>query len=167
MPEQTTTTTVPDTVAQQIAALEQRITALPPELRAQFQEMLELTRSYERCRAIEEATRVKLPPDTNRWGASAPPPPSTPAAESSPERPTGWQAFDPIGLPPGVDICDRLMDAQDRRDKAALIEAERLAYRQQVIDAHWEDKLIEQERRRKQAERTCHRGPDDSDWDIK
>ena len=48
MPEQTTTTTVPDTVAQQIAALEQRITALPPELRAQFQEMLELTRDYER-----------------------------------------------------------------------------------------------------------------------
>ena len=165
MPEQTTTTTVPDTVAQQIAALEQRITALPPELRAQFQEMLELTRDYERCRAIERATKVTLPVDHSRWRVSGPPPSaSTPAAEPSQQRPSGWQKFDAIGPPPGVDICDRMMDAQDRRDKAALIEAERLAYRQQVIDAHWEDKLVAEQRRRAQAERSCHRGPGDPDY---
>ena len=57
-----------------------------------------------------------------------------------------------------------MMDAQDRRDKAALLEAERLAYRQQVIDAHWEDKLVAEQRRRAQAERTCHRGPGDPDY---
>jgi hypothetical protein len=144
---------------------EERMGRLPPELQREYRRVLEMTMWRERSRKLE-GPRVTLPPDNNRWGASAPPPPSTPAAEL-PSRPSGWQKFDPIGPPPGVDICDRMMDAQDRRDKAALIEAERLAYRQQVIDAHWEDKLIEEQRRRKQAERTCHVGPDDPDFDVR
>jgi hypothetical protein len=45
-----------------------------------------------------------------------------------------------------------------------LIEAERLAYRQQVIDAHWEDKLVAEQRARAAAQRSCHVGPGDPDF---
>jgi hypothetical protein len=166
MPEQTTTTTAPElTDEQALAKLEERVAAMEPgPFRTSWEEIVAIEKNRQRIRRIEEATRVKLPPDTNRWRILVSPP-ASPPAESSPERPSGWAKFDAIGPPPGVDICDRMMDAQDRRDKAALIEAERLAYRQQVIDAHWEDKLIEEQRRRKQAERSCHRGPGDPDFD--
>jgi hypothetical protein len=156
------TTSAPElTVEQQIAALERRIETFPPELRQQWQEVLELTRNRERCRAIEEATRVTLPPD-NRWGASTSLPPSN-TTEPPSDRPSGWRPLDPISSPPGVDICDRLMDTQDAKDR---LERER-EYRQYFLDAHWEVKLADEQRRRAQAEQTCHRGPGDADWDIK
>jgi len=34
---------------------------------------------------------------------------------------TGWQDAVPLSSPSGVDICDRLMDAQDARDKQQRI----------------------------------------------
>src|SRR5262249_11177721 len=37
---------------------------------------------------------------------------------------TGWQAPIPLSPPPGVAQADRLMDAQDARDRAELIERE-------------------------------------------
>jgi hypothetical protein len=37
---------------------------------------------------------------------------------------TGWSATTPLSPPPGVAQADRLMDAQDQRDRAALIERE-------------------------------------------
>jgi hypothetical protein len=156
-------TTAPElTVEQQIVALEQRIATFPPDLRRHWEEIIELERNRQRCRAIEEATRVTLPPD-NRWGASAPPP-TLNTTEPSAQRPSGWQPFDPISSPPGVAQCDILMDAQDRRDKAALLEAERLAYRQHIIDIFHEAQLADKERARAAAERTCHVGPGDPDW---
>jgi hypothetical protein len=162
MADETSTTSAPDTVAQQIAALEQRITALPPKLRAQFQEMLELTRNYERCRANELATKVVLPPDNTRWGASAPPPASPPPAEPQ-QRPSGWRPLDPVRTP-YVDACDRLVDVQDAKDRMAR-ERE---YRQYFLDRHYEAKLDEKEYARAQAERrSFHKAPGDDDFDIK
>jgi hypothetical protein len=38
--------------------------------------------------------------------------------------PKGWIDNIPLGPPPGVALCDRLMDAQDARDRADLIDAE-------------------------------------------
>jgi hypothetical protein len=42
---------------------------------------------------------------------------------------TGWREAAPLGPPPGVAAADRLMDAQDAKDRHALImeEAQRLA----------------------------------------
>jgi hypothetical protein len=37
---------------------------------------------------------------------------------------TGWQAPTPISSPPGVALCDKLMDHADAVDRAALIERE-------------------------------------------
>jgi hypothetical protein len=37
---------------------------------------------------------------------------------------TGWQNPVPLSLPPGVAQADRLMDAQDQRDRAELVERE-------------------------------------------
>lgn len=37
---------------------------------------------------------------------------------------TGWMKETPLGPPPGVAQADRLMDAQDRRDRAELIQRE-------------------------------------------
>jgi hypothetical protein len=34
---------------------------------------------------------------------------------------TGWQHEVPLSNPPGTAICDRLMDAQDAKDRAALV----------------------------------------------
>jgi hypothetical protein len=43
-----------------------------------------------------------------------------------------------------------------------------LAFRQHVIDLHWEARVINQQHRREQAERrSFHKAPDDSDWDSK
>jgi hypothetical protein len=38
---------------------------------------------------------------------------------------TGWAREVELSPPPGVAACDRLMDAQDAKDRAALIERER------------------------------------------
>ena len=37
---------------------------------------------------------------------------------------TGWGHSTPIGPPPGVAQADRLMDAQDQKDRAELVERE-------------------------------------------
>jgi hypothetical protein len=48
---------------------------------------------------------------------------------------TGWAREIPIGPPPGVAQADRLMDAQDARDRAVLIEREaRLKAMQKVTE---------------------------------
>ena len=44
----------------------------------------------------------------------------TPAAQSQPQRGTGWRDEIPLSSPPGVAIADRMVDAQDRIDKAEL-----------------------------------------------
>jgi hypothetical protein len=44
------------------------------------------------------------------------------ALRSAPGGGTGWQAPRPLSPPPGVAQADRLMDAQDQRDRAELIE---------------------------------------------
>ena len=150
-------------LTERLAWLEGKMAAAAsPEQRRIYEEMAELTRNRRRCAELEERTRVVLRPDTSRWGKSAPPPASTPQAELS-DRPSGWAKFDPLSSPPGIRYIDALCDAQDARDRAALIEADR-QHRQAILDAFAEGKLIDDQRRRAQAERTCHRGPGDPDY---
>ena len=57
--------------------------------------------------------------------ASSSPVRSTPAAQSQPQkRGSGWAPERPLESPPGVGLADRLMDHQDKIDKAELIERE-------------------------------------------
>jgi hypothetical protein len=58
-----------------------------------------------------------------RRGVSAPASmASTPGARPEPPRPgTGWSAPAPLAPPPGVALCDRLMDAADAHDRADRI----------------------------------------------
>jgi hypothetical protein len=165
MPEQTTTMT-PE-LDERIVWIEQRMAAAAsPEQRQIYSEMLELTKNRRRCVEIEERSRVRLPPD-NRWGASTSlPSASAPPAEPQPSRPSGWAKFDPLSSPPGIRYVDALCDAQDARGRAALIEADR-QHRQAILDAFAEGKLIDEQRRRKQAERSCHVGPSDPDFDVR
>jgi hypothetical protein len=37
---------------------------------------------------------------------------------------SGWRTASPIGPPPGIPLVDQLMDEQDRRDRAELVERE-------------------------------------------
>jgi hypothetical protein len=46
---------------------------------------------------------------------------------------SGWREAVPLGPPPGVAACDRLMDEADRRDRVELVE--RIAQAQRVEDA--------------------------------
>ena len=45
---------------------------------------------------------------------------------------TGWMRETPIAPPPGVAQADRLMDAQDRRDRAELIQRDELVRRAEL-----------------------------------
>jgi hypothetical protein len=166
MPEQQQTNTAPNLSDEQaLAKLEERVAAMElGPFRREWEGIIAIEKNRQRIRAIERATKVTLPPDNRGWtGKPAPSSAPAPPAEPSQQRPTGWQKFDAIGPPPGVDICDRMMDAQDFRDR---MERER-EYKQAVLDAFAEDKLVAEQRRRAQAERTCHVGPGDPDWDIK
>jgi hypothetical protein len=108
-----------------------------------------------------------LPPDNNRWRLSGLPPPASPPAEQSPERPSGWAKFDPLSSPPGISIIDAMVEADTRRQREDAIAAE-VQRRQAILDAHAEQKLFEKELARAEAERrSFHRGPGDSDWDSK
>jgi hypothetical protein len=158
MTEQTNTPelSVEQQIAEQIAALEQRVVTLPPQLQQIYREVLELTRNRERIRQLEARTKI-VPPAPPR---SAPRPAPTSQAEPSPERPSGWAKFDAIGPPPGIDHVDRLCAAQDVLDRAAR-EREYLQY---FLDRHHEAKLNEKEYARAQAEHSCHRGPGDPDY---
>src|SRR6516225_6863015 len=114
MTEQTNTTPVTD--EQLLATLEERVAALPEgPLRSSWEEICEIQRRWQRCRALEAKTKITLPPDTNRW-SGRPPPPSTPPAELPSDRPTGWRPLDPVRTP-YIDACDRLVDAQDAKDR--------------------------------------------------
>jgi hypothetical protein len=53
--------------------------------------------------------------------ASSSPLTTTPSAQSQPQRRgTGWRDEIPLGPPPGIEHCDRLVDAQDRIDRTEL-----------------------------------------------
>jgi hypothetical protein len=163
MAQQTATTAPELTDEEALAELERRVAAMEAgALRHSWEQLVSIEKNRRRCRAIEEATRVKLPPDTNRWRISGLPPPASAPAEPSPQRPSGWRPLDPVRTP-YVDACDRLMDAADARDKAARVKAE-VEYRQYLIDEAWERKLADEQQRRKQAERSCHVGPGDPDF---
>ena len=150
------TNTQPElTDEQALAKLEERVAAMEPG---------PFRREWEGIVAIERATKVTLPPDNRGWtGKPAPSSAPAPPAEPSSGRPSGWAKFDPLSSPPGIRYVDALCDAQDARDRAALIVADR-QHRQAILDAFAEGKLIDDQRRRAQAERTCHRGPGDPDW---
>jgi hypothetical protein len=139
---------------------QERMGRLPLELQREYRRVLELTMWRERSRKLE-GPRIPLPPDNTRWGASAP----TPHAE--PPRPSGWQPFTPLTTQPGIDIIDRMVEADTARQRADAIAAERMR-RQAIIDAFAEAKLDEKEYRREQAERrSFHKAPGDADWDSK
>jgi hypothetical protein len=57
--------------------------------------------------------------------ASSSPITTAPSSQSQPtQRGTGYRDAVPLGPPPGIEHCDRLMDAQDKIDRAELIERE-------------------------------------------
>ena len=49
---------------------------------------------------------------------------STPSALPQPRNTGGWRDEIPLSSPPGVELADRLMDHQDAKDRAELIERE-------------------------------------------
>jgi hypothetical protein len=106
--------------------------------------------------------------DVSNDAPRASPQPSPPPPPWRPQEPvprgTGWQPFQATTQPPGVALCDAMLDAQDRRDRLALVEAERQR-RQAILDMHTERKLFEKELASEQAERSSfHRAPGDPDF---
>ena len=105
---------------------------MTPELQA---EILALAHKYRRIYAeylrahgyiipMVEAVPDKLMAEiVNDFRHGVPSPKSMATTPGAPqEEPWKHAASDvPLRPPPGVDICDRIMDAQDARDKAALI----------------------------------------------
>ena len=154
---------------QALAELERRVAAMEPgPFRHSWEEIVAIEQNRQRIRRIEEATRVKLPPDTNRWRLSGlPPPAEPPPAEPSAQRPTGWAKFDAIGPPPGVSIIDAMVEADTRRQREDAIAAERMR-RQAIIDMYHEAKVVDEQQRREQAEaRGFHKSPQDDDFDLR
>jgi hypothetical protein len=96
----------------------ERLASVSPECRRIYQEIIELEQNYQRCRELEERTRIRPPP------RQASPPPPKPPPEPPRVEGKGFSTPTPLGPPPGVALCDRLMDAQDARDRQALIDAE-------------------------------------------
>jgi len=72
-------------------------------------------------RGIVGAARAPIGPTTM---APSSPPVTGVRRGNVPGSGTGWAHSAPLGPPPGVAQADRLMDAQDARDRAELIERE-------------------------------------------
>ena len=74
--------------------------------------------------AVPESLMAELRADArkpNPIQASQSPITSTPSTQSQPQRKgTGWVEERPLGNPPGVALADRLVDAQDKIDRAEL-----------------------------------------------
>jgi hypothetical protein len=49
-------------------------------------------------------------------------PPPTPPPSAEPKKGTGWRELEPLKPPPGIELLDRMMDVEDAKDKAALID---------------------------------------------
>jgi hypothetical protein len=162
--EASTTTSASElTPADERIAVLERLAALRPELGQLCREMVDLERARERCRKLEERTRVVLPPDTSRWSGK-PAPSSTSPVEPSAQRPNGWRPLDPIASPPGVGLIDAMVEADTARQRLDYLAAEHMR-KQAVLDMHAEQKLAEKEYRREQAERSSfHRAPGDPDF---
>jgi hypothetical protein len=82
-------------------------------------------------RAMVDAVPDRMLRDIVRDNRGAPTGPTTmnPSSQRGgpvnvPGSGTGWAREIPLGPPPGVAQADRLMDAQDAKDRAALIERE-------------------------------------------
>jgi hypothetical protein len=58
-----------------------------------------------------------------------------PIRESTKPRGTGWQDVPPVQQPPGVNLIDKMCDAQDRAAKAAAI--------RQRVENEWIEGLLE------------------------
>jgi hypothetical protein len=110
--------------------------ASPPEIkRLVLFALAELDRQRAAARTPTLAAMMEAVPDNlmasivadQRRGVAAPSSlasnPNAPQPEPRPKG-SGWQDAAPLAPPPGIDILDRMMDQQDRRDKAALIDAE-------------------------------------------
>ena len=79
--------------------------------------------------AVPESVMAELRADARRPNpitqASSSPLSTTPSTQSQPtQRGTGWRDEIPLGPPPGISHCDRMLDAQDAKDRAELIERE-------------------------------------------
>src|SRR6516165_6296736 len=78
-------------------------------------------------RAMMEAVPDRLMAEiVNDSRRGVTPPSSLASSDQKPAergRGSGFSEPAPLRPPPGVEICDRLMDVQDLRDKAALIDA--------------------------------------------
>jgi hypothetical protein len=109
--------------------------ASPPEIRCLvWWALCEIDRQNAARRNPGLAAMVEAMPDRlmrdivndQRRGVAAPSSlaskPDAPPVEPRPKG-SGWQDAAPLAPPPGIALLDRMMDAQDQRDKAALIDA--------------------------------------------
>jgi hypothetical protein len=136
------------TNAEKIAALERQVEELKAKVDPPKSTFVPMTDAEHRDmvhRMRERQANTWMPPDAIREMVAAEPKgfmhdvalrdnraPMTPATIPSSQaggRPSGggskgWIEPTPLGPPPGVAQADRLMDAQDRKDRAELIERE-------------------------------------------
>jgi hypothetical protein len=98
----------------------ERVAAMSPEEKTAFRKELQRSSNLADPQ-IQELFRASYVPTPSV------PKPKVKQLEPEPRGAKGWIDNLPFGPPPGVALCDRMMDAQDRRDRAALIEAEAVA----------------------------------------
>jgi hypothetical protein len=93
----------------------ERIRALPPEDRERLRQHL-----HRSAMLGDPMVKAML----EACGAPPRPPSAVKVKRLEPESygPKGFIDPVPLSSPPGVALCDRLMDEQDRRDRAALID---------------------------------------------
>ena len=75
--------------------------------------------------AVPESVMRELRSDAGKPNpitqASSSPLSTTPSAQPQPQRRgSGWREEAPLGPPPGIDHCDRMMDEQDKIDRVEL-----------------------------------------------
>jgi hypothetical protein len=95
------------------------------------------------CRDIVRASHAPTGPSA--MSPSTPPVTAGGRPANVPGSGTGWAHSAPLGPPPGVAQADRLMDAQDAKDRAELIRQEAQQRAMQKLEA-LHDQLTEQKK---------------------
>jgi hypothetical protein len=110
-----------------------------------YSKMLETLPAWQRemVAAVPDAVLRDVVNDSRRGVSEASSMAKTPGAPPPVARPRPGNEPTPLRPPPGVALCDALMDEQDRKDRAELMERLQAASKQAVIDAHWREKLAE------------------------
>jgi hypothetical protein len=113
-----------DDLKKEIADLKQKID--PPPRPPSTQQPYDPTANFSLPPSVVQAMMKAVPDRLMRdlRGDARRPNPVNPSTPSQPttqvQRGSGWRDEVPISSPPGIELCDRLVDAQDKIDKAEL-----------------------------------------------